>query len=142
MSRQEIDAYLAGVEEPKRSTLERLRQDILSVVPQAEQCISYKVPAFRVEGQVVAGFAAFKNHLAYLPFSGGVLKQLAEADKSRYGGTEGSLHFPPDKPLPKRLVKRLIDLRLAEVRSRQSGYSSGMRRAAGKVSVRKPARSR
>jgi hypothetical protein len=78
MSRDQIDDYLARVEEPKRSTLERLRRTILDLVPEAQECISYQVPAFRVGGKVIAGFAAFKNHLSYLPFSGSVLKQLSE----------------------------------------------------------------
>jgi hypothetical protein len=60
----EIDAYLADVDEPKRSTLQRLRQTILEVIPDAEEGISYGLPAFRVQGTVVAGFAAFKNHLS------------------------------------------------------------------------------
>ena len=72
MSEQEIDQYLAALDEPKRSTLEALRRSILEVVPDAEQCISYGMPAFRLQGKVVAGFAAFK-HLSYLPHSGSVL---------------------------------------------------------------------
>ena len=73
MSAEDVDEYLRGIEEPKRSTLEALRRTILEIVPDAEQIISYKVPAFRVDGQIVAGFAAFKDHLSYLPFSGSVL---------------------------------------------------------------------
>jgi len=67
MSKREVDNYLASLEEPKRSTLEALRRTIVDVIPEAEQCISYGVPAFRLEGKVIAGFAAFKNHLSYLP---------------------------------------------------------------------------
>ncbi len=67
MTVDEVDAYLAGLEEPKRTTLEALRRSILAVVPDAEEGISYGMPAFRVDGKVVGGFAAFKNHLAYLP---------------------------------------------------------------------------
>ena len=78
MSAQEVDEYLRGIEEPKRSTLETLRRTILEIVPEAEQVISYRVPAFRVDGKTVAGFAAFKNHLSYLPFSGSVLPRLTE----------------------------------------------------------------
>src|SRR5208283_6029456 len=76
MSSAEIDEYLADLEEPKRSTLQRLRQTIREVVPQAEEGISYRVPAFRLEGKVIAGFAAFKNHLSYLPHSGSVIPAL------------------------------------------------------------------
>jgi uncharacterized protein YdhG (YjbR/CyaY superfamily) len=77
VSAKQVDEYLRGLEEPKRSTLEALRRTILEVVPDAEQVISYHVPAFRVGGKTVAGFAAFRDHLSYLPFSGSVLSQLA-----------------------------------------------------------------
>jgi uncharacterized protein YdhG (YjbR/CyaY superfamily) len=116
MSADEIDAYLATVPEPGRSALERLRGDILAVVPDAEQCISYNYPAFRVDGKVVAGFAAFKYHLSYLPHSGGVLAELHD-DVAKYGQTKGSLHFSPDKPLPKALVRKLVRTKLAQLAS-------------------------
>ena len=102
------------VEEPKRSTLEALRRTILELVPHAEQVISYGVPAFRVDRKTVAGLAAFKDHLSYLPFSGSVLGQLAD-DLDGYTMTKSSLHFPVDRPLPKALVKKLIAVRLAEI---------------------------
>jgi len=112
-----IDEYLAGLEEPERTTLQELRQTILRIVPNAEECISYGMPAFRLEGKVIAGFAAFKNHLSYLPHSGSVLRQLPD-DLAGYESTQGSLHFPTDKPLPEALVKKLIAVRLNEVRRR------------------------
>lgn len=112
MTSAEIDAYLAGVEEPKRSTLEALRRSILTVLPDAEECISYGMPAFRVEGKVVAGFAAFKNHLAYLPHSGAVFDRLGDR-LDGYRRTAGSLHFAVDEPLPDELVKALVDAKLA-----------------------------
>jgi uncharacterized protein YdhG (YjbR/CyaY superfamily) len=114
MGAEEIDGYLAGVEEPKRSTLEALRRSILAVVPDAEQCLSYNMPAFRVHGKVVAGFAAFKNHLAYLPHSGAVLGDLGDA-LAAYQRTAGSLHFPVDEPLPDDLVRRLVEAKLARL---------------------------
>ena len=113
MSAAEVDSYLAGLEEPKRSTLQILRQTILDIVPDAEQVISYRVPAFRVDGKTVAGFAAFKEHLSYLPFSGSVLARL-EDELGDYAMTKSSLHFPVDRPLPAALVGRLIAIRLAE----------------------------
>ena len=114
MSSQQVDEYVRAVEEPKRGTLETLRRTILEVVPEAEQVISYGVPAFRVRGRTVAGFAAFKTHLSYLPFSGSVLAQLGE-ELEGYKMTKSSLHFPVDRPLPKALVKKLIRVRLADV---------------------------
>jgi uncharacterized protein YdhG (YjbR/CyaY superfamily) len=99
------------------ATLQALRNMILEVVPEAEEGISYRVPAFRVDGEVVAGFAAFKGHVSYLPFSGSVLGKLRD-DLRGYAMTKSSLHFPIDRPLPKALVKKLIVVRLDEIRHR------------------------
>lgn len=113
MSSQEIDEYLAGLEEPKRSTLQQLRETILEVVPEAEEGISYQVPAFRVDGKVVAGFAAFKKHLSYLPHSGSVFPVLRDK-VAGYKTSTGALQFPIDSSLPKSLVEQLIRVRLAQ----------------------------
>ena len=114
MSAHDVDAYLATVDEPKRTTLEAVRRSIRAVVPDSEECISYGMPAFRVDGKVVAGFAAFKNHLSYLPHSGSVLPAL-EGDLTGYDRTKGSLHFAIDAPLPKRLVRKLVTTRLRQL---------------------------
>jgi uncharacterized protein YdhG (YjbR/CyaY superfamily) len=117
VSAAEIDEYLNGVDESKRRTLQALRGIILEIVPEAEEGISYRVPVFRVHGKVVAGFAAFKDHLSYLPFSGSVLTQLGDEVRG-YELTKSSLHFPIDRPLPETLVRKLIAVRLDEVRHR------------------------
>jgi uncharacterized protein YdhG (YjbR/CyaY superfamily) len=115
VSAEAVDEYLRGVEEPKRATLEALRHTILEIVPEAEQVISYRVPAFRVHGKTIAGFAAFKDHLSYLPFSGSVLEVLTD-ELQGYTMTKSALHFPVDRTLPKPLVERLIAVRLEEAR--------------------------
>ena len=119
MSKKEIDDYLASLDEPKRSTLEALRRTILDIVPDAEQGISYGVPAFRIEGKVIAGFAAFKNHLSYLPHSGSVFPELA-SEVAQYKTSSGALQFSIDKSLPKSLVKNLIAVRKRQAFSPQS----------------------
>jgi len=101
MSAAEIDDYLEHLEQPKRSTLSQLRRDILAVVPHAEQCISYAVPGFKVDGKVVAGSAAFKNHVSYLPHSGSVFPELAE-ELSGYQKSSGALRFPSTSGSPER----------------------------------------
>jgi uncharacterized protein YdhG (YjbR/CyaY superfamily) len=113
MTAAEIDDYLDHLDEPKRSTLSRLRQDILAVVPDAEQCISYTVPGFKVAGKTIAGFAAFKNHLSYLPHSGSVFPELTE-ELAGYEKSSGALRFPVDQPLPPELVQKLIAVRLRQ----------------------------
>src|SRR5216684_4290677 len=88
-----IDEYLAALDEPKRTTLQKLRHIIRGIIPDAEECI------------------------AYLPHSGSLFGELSD-DLAGYESTPGSLHFPIDKPLPPALVKKLIVTRLKEVRSR------------------------
>jgi len=118
MSAAEIDEYLAQLPEPKRSTLEEMRRRILTVVPEAEQGLSYGVPAFLVDGKPVAGLAAFKDHLSYLPHSGSVLPALAE-DLGDLERTPGSLHFPVDAPLALALIRKLIEGKLAQLAPRR-----------------------
>ena len=113
MSSAEIDDYLAVLDEPKRSTLEQLRRTILEVLPEAEEGIAYQLPSFRVDGVVVAGFGAFKNHLSYFPHSGSVLPVLAE-ELASYQTSRGTLRFAVDDPLPRSLVERLIEVRVAQ----------------------------
>ena len=115
MAAADVDEYLRGVEEPKRTTLQTLRSTILEIVPEAEQLISYGMPAFRMDGKTVAGFAAFQRHLSYLPFSGTVLSQLTD-ELEGYTMTKSALHFGVDEPLPKALVEKLIAVRRAETR--------------------------
>jgi uncharacterized protein YdhG (YjbR/CyaY superfamily) len=114
MARHEIDAYLAGLEAPARNTLEELRRTILEVVPDADEGLSYGVPAFKVQGKAIAGFAAFKNHLSYLPHSGSVLAALGD-DVAGYETSKGSLKFAIDSPLPEHVVKKLVATRMREL---------------------------
>ncbi len=113
MSKEQVDDYLASLEEPKRSTLGTVRRSILDVIPEAEQCISYGLPAFRVQGKVIAGFGAFKNHLSYLPHSGSVFSELGD-ELSEFKTSSGALQFPVDRPLPSALVKKLVTIRLRQ----------------------------
>jgi len=113
VSAQEIDQYLDALEEPKRVTLARLREAILEIVPEADQGIAYGVPAFKVRGKTIAGFAAFKNHLSYLPHSGSVFPQLQDELKG-YTTSSGALRFGIDEPLPAPLVEKLIAVRLRQ----------------------------
>lgn len=113
MSADQVDAYIAAVEQPKRATLEEMRRRILAVIPDAEQTISYGCPAFKVQGKTIAGLAAFKRHLSYLPHSGSTLAEVA-ADTGSYTQTVSALHFAVDEPLPAELIAKLIAARLRE----------------------------
>jgi uncharacterized protein YdhG (YjbR/CyaY superfamily) len=113
VSAQEIDRYLEALEEPKRAALTLLRQTILDVLPEAEEGISYGLPAFRVRGKTVAGFAAFKHHLSYLPHSGSVFPELRD-ELQGYSTSTGALRFDIGQPLPVPLVEKLIAVRLQQ----------------------------
>ena len=111
-----IDAYLAPLPADQKAALEELRRTIRSIVPDAEETISYGMPAFKVEGKGVAYFLAAKNHLSYFPGArfdelGPKLEKILE----RYDTSKGTIRFQPDKPLPKALVKKLVLARLARV---------------------------
>jgi len=116
VSAEEIDAYLDSLEETKRATLAQLRQTILAVIPDAEEEISYGLPAFKVRGKTIAGFAAFKNHLSYLPHSGSVFPELS-GELAGYSMSTGALRFKIDQPLPQDLVEKLIAVRLRQASS-------------------------
>lgn len=110
-----IDAYLAAIrDERRRAALERLRRTILAVVPDAHECISYGMPAFRVGGRVVAGFQATSTGCSYYPFSGSTLDDLGDA-LAGFSRTKSALHFDAGRPLSVVLVRKLIRARLAEL---------------------------
>src|SRR5579859_2852532 len=113
-----IDDYLRTVPEDRRRALEALRATIRSIVPDAEECISYQIPAFRVQGGVVAGFKATRKGCSYYPFSGSVLKAVAPFIRS-YDQTRGALHFSAGTFLPTPLVRRLVRSRISEINARR-----------------------
>lgn len=112
MTAAEVDAYLAGVSEPARGTLSVVRDRLRALLPDAEEVISYGVPAFAVNGTAVAGYAAAKKHCSYLPMSGSVLSDMAD-QLSGYQWSKGALRFPVDEPLPADLIAALVQARLA-----------------------------
>lgn len=119
MTKKEIDDYLAKVPEPQKSTLKALRKMIASALPDAEECISYNVPTFKVNGMGIAGFASYKNHCSYFPMSGTTLTTLKN-EVAKYETSKGTLKFAIDQCLPSSLVTKLIKARLKEVASKVS----------------------
>jgi uncharacterized protein YdhG (YjbR/CyaY superfamily) len=114
-----VDEYLGRVPEPARSTLNKVRRAIRSVVPpQATEAISYGIPMFKYQGLLV-GFAAFSKHCSLFPTSMAVMKAFKNELKG-YQTSKGTIRFPVDKPLPAALVKKLVKARLAEKERKQS----------------------
>ncbi len=116
MSASTVDAYLLGLDQVQRVTLCELREDLLELLPGADECISYAIPGYRVEGHIVAGFAAFRTHLSYFPYSSSVIPQMARELRG-YKTSRGALRFANDAPLPRDVVERLVTLRLRELHS-------------------------
>ena len=110
----DVDDYLAAAPEPHRSTLTQLRATLRELLPEASESLSYGMPAFKVQGKAIAGYAYFKNHCSFFPHSGTVLPGLA-SDLGGYEWTKGTLKFPADQPLPKPLVASLVDERLRQL---------------------------
>jgi uncharacterized protein YdhG (YjbR/CyaY superfamily) len=111
---EDVDRYLDALDEPKRTTLNHLRATITSIVPEADEGLAYGSPAYKLHGKAIAGFAAFKDHLSYLPHSGSVLNTIA-ADVAHYRTSKGALRFDVATPLPPDLVRTLINARLREL---------------------------
>lgn len=110
----EVDAYLAAVPETPRATLESTRSTLHRLLPRAVDAMKYGMPAVLVDGNAVAGYAAFKEHCGYYPMSGAVIERAAE-HLGAYATSKGGLQFPLDRALPVGLVRRLVRLRLDEL---------------------------
>jgi uncharacterized protein YdhG (YjbR/CyaY superfamily) len=123
-----IDEYLAQLSDDQRAALERLRRAIRAIVPRAEECISYQLPAFRLDGKVLVWFGAGAKHCAFYP--GGLVPEF-ERELKDYDTSKGTIRFQPDEPLPAALVKKLVKARLARV-------AAGPRRS--KTAARRPRR--
>ena len=108
-----IDDYLSALKGEQRTSLRALRKTIRAVIPGAEECISYGIPAFRFDGVIVAGFCARSKGCSYFPFSGSTLGTLRRELRG-YQQTKSSLHFEAERGLPATLVRKLIRTRIAE----------------------------
>jgi uncharacterized protein YdhG (YjbR/CyaY superfamily) len=111
-----IDAYLGGVSPAKRALLQKLRETIHEVAPKMEECISYGIPAFRLNGRSLVFFGAWANHCSFYPGSSTTLKKFRNELKG-FQITKGTIRFSPDNPLPITLVKKLVKARIAENRT-------------------------
>ncbi|HEY7000756.1 MAG TPA: DUF1801 domain-containing protein [Candidatus Udaeobacter sp.] len=110
-----VDEYLAGVNADQRIALEKLRKTIRTAAPGVEECISYGIPAFRLNGRSLVFFGAWANHCSFYPGSSRMLKKF-RADLADFQVTKGTIRFSPNSALPAALVKKLIKARVAENR--------------------------
>ncbi|HSP56529.1 MAG TPA: DUF1801 domain-containing protein [Dehalococcoidia bacterium] len=121
-----IDEYLSPLSTEKRAALERLRRAIKSAAPEAEECISYRIPALRLGGRLLVGFGAAANHCAFYPGAHPVNAHKEEL--KAYDTSKGTIRFRADSPLPASLVRKLVKTRIAEYAGRQPAAAGGARR--------------
>jgi uncharacterized protein YdhG (YjbR/CyaY superfamily) len=106
-----IDEYLATQSADKRAALEKLRKAIRAAAPKAEECISYGVPAFRLNGKFLLAFGAAARHCAFYP---GSIVQDFKKELRGYETSKGTIRFQANKPLPSALVRKLVKARIAQ----------------------------
>jgi uncharacterized protein YdhG (YjbR/CyaY superfamily) len=118
-SKADVDNYLAGVSEPARGTLKKIRAVVRSAAPpEATEVLSYRIPTFRYKGGLVA-FAAFKDHCSFFPMSMAVIRKFKK-DLKNFDSSKGTIRFPVDKPMPASLIKKLVKARVAQNEKRKA----------------------
>jgi uncharacterized protein YdhG (YjbR/CyaY superfamily) len=110
---QTIDEYLAGLKPDQRAALVKVRRAVMAAAPRAEEGFSYGLPAFRLDGKPIAGFAASANHCAYYPMSGAIVA-AHKAALARYDTSKGTIRFTPHAVPSARLIQKLVKARIAE----------------------------
>jgi uncharacterized protein YdhG (YjbR/CyaY superfamily) len=108
-----IEEYLAALSDDKRAALEKLRKTIRAAVPKAEECLSYQLPAFRLDGKMLVAFGATVNHCAFYPMSASTVEAHKDELKD-YETSKGTIRFQADNPLPAALVRKLVKARIVE----------------------------
>jgi uncharacterized protein YdhG (YjbR/CyaY superfamily) len=109
---QTIDEYLAPLSHDKRAALEKLRRDIKTAAPKAEECISYQLPSFRLNGRMLASFGAWMDHCAFYP--GAFPIEAHKKELKAYDTSKGTIRFRADRPLPATLVRKLVKSRIEQ----------------------------
>lgn len=120
---QTIDEYLAPLADDKRAALEKLRKAIRSAAPEAEEYISYGIPSFRLGGRLLVSFGAAAKHCAF--YTGAYPLEAHRDEVEAYDTSKGAIRFPPDRPLPVGLVRKLVKSRIAQYAERQPAAARG-----------------
>jgi uncharacterized protein YdhG (YjbR/CyaY superfamily) len=122
-----VDEYLAPLPPEKRAALQRLRRHIKAAAPGAEECISYGIPAFRLDGKLLVHFGAAAKHCAFYP---GAVVESNRDELKHYDTSKGTVRFQPDTPLPAALVRKLVKAQVARRRppARRVSASAARRR--------------
>ena len=113
-----IDALLAGLPPAQRAAMQELRAAIAAAAPEAEEAISYSMPAFRYHGRALVSYSAFKAHCSLFPMSAELIER--NPDLARFAASKGTLHFTPEQPLPSGLVAWVVRQRMAQIDARST----------------------
>jgi len=105
----DVDAYIAGCRRDVQPILRKIRATIRQAAPRAAENISYRIPAFTLDGRTLVYFAAFKNHIGFYPAPTGIAK--FKKALAGYEGGKGSIRFPLDRPIPYGLIARIVKFR-------------------------------
>ena len=111
-----VDEYLAALPAGKRAALQWLRRHIRAAAPTAEECISYGIPAFRLDGKLLVHFGAAARHCAFYP---GAVVESHKDDLAGYDTSKGTVRFPPEAPLPAALIRKLVKAQIARRAARR-----------------------
>jgi uncharacterized protein YdhG (YjbR/CyaY superfamily) len=112
MPAKTIDEFLAHVSADKRAALEKLRKTIRATVPYSEECISYGVPSFRLDGKLLVAYGAGAKHCAFYPGAHPI--EVHKDELKAYSTSKGTVRFTADSPLPVALVRKLVKTRIAQ----------------------------
>jgi uncharacterized protein YdhG (YjbR/CyaY superfamily) len=113
-----FDECLSAMAAPQRAAIEKLRLVVRAAAPDAVECVSYGLPAFKLHGKGLVAFGGWKEHCSLYPMSGRVLAELAD-DLEKFEVEKGTVRFPPTKPLPATLMKKILKIRVAEIMTRR-----------------------
>ena len=111
--RMTIDEYLAARNDDQRAVLQKLREAIRKIVPKAEECLSYGIPTFRLDGRMLVSFGATAKHCSFHPLNSTTVNEFAEELKN-FDTSKGTIRFQPEKPLPIALVRKIVKARITE----------------------------
>ncbi|HVA84766.1 MAG TPA: DUF1801 domain-containing protein [Candidatus Saccharimonadales bacterium] len=113
-----IDETLAALPPDQRTALQALRETIAAAAPEAEETISYSMPAFRYHGRALVSYAAFKTHCSFFPMSAAMIESLHD-ELADFATSKGTLQFSPEHLIPAELVERMVRERMAQIDGRR-----------------------
>jgi uncharacterized protein YdhG (YjbR/CyaY superfamily) len=124
---RDIDDYLSRAHADHRAALERLRRQVQAAAPRSEECITYNLPGFRLDGRVLVAFGDAARHCSLYPMSAAWI-QAHRSELARYDTSKGTVRFQPEAPLPAALVRKLVRARIAENAARAKRAAGGAAR--------------